>query len=214
MPLKPLLLAFPLIALAACAARPSETRPAPAREELYRVDSPAEILAAARSLMASDENMALVTVDDNGQPRVRTVRAFPGDIDPADPRSGMTVWVMTRESTRKVGQVQAHPQVTLYFNDDPKTSYLTIMGTATVHTNPEHPAIRSLLARKELEGYAEYFWPDFPAGFVMIEVTPCWIEFMEPTAIKPQAGSWRPQAVVFDDAGRAGACGRRSAQGE
>jgi general stress protein 26 len=49
----------------------------------------------------------------------------------------MTVWVMTRDSTRKVEQIRHHPQVTLYFNDDTKMSYLTIMGIARVHTDPE-----------------------------------------------------------------------------
>ena len=167
------------------------------RDQLYRSDSPEEIVRAARLLMESDENMALVTVDGDGQPRVRTVRAFLSDVDPADPRSTMTVWVMTRESTRKVEQIRQHPEVTLYFNDDPTVSYLTVMGTATVHTDPELPAIKSMLARKELEGYADFFWPEFPNGFVMIEIRPNWIEFMGP-GIKNHPEHWRPQAVEFD----------------
>src|SRR6186713_965630 len=78
--------------------------PQAAPEELYRVDKPEDILKAARALMESDENMALVSVDNQGQPRVRSVRAFLNDTDPSDPRVGMTVWVMTRDSTRKVEQ--------------------------------------------------------------------------------------------------------------
>ena len=97
--------------------------PAPPPEELYQVDTQAAILKAARALMESDENMALVTVDDKGQPRVRSVRAFLAAVDPNDASKGMTVWVMTRDQTRKLEQIRRHPQVTLYFNDDAKVSY-------------------------------------------------------------------------------------------
>lgn len=141
--------------------------------------------------MKSDESMALVTVDDLGQPRVRTVRAFLSEVDPDDARKGMTVWVMTRESTRKVEQVRQHPQVTLYFNDDANLSYLSIMGDGLVHTDPDDPKVKPFLA---LEGYKEFFWPRFPDGFVMIEVTPRWIEFMGPS-IKNHKETWRPQTV-------------------
>ncbi|HEX7707336.1 MAG TPA: pyridoxamine 5'-phosphate oxidase family protein [Thermoanaerobaculia bacterium] len=179
-----------LVVLVGCSAQPVPSAPG---TELYRVESPEAILQAARSLMEADGNMALVTVDDDGQPRVRTVRAFLTDVDPADPGKGMTVWVMTRQSTRKVEQVRNHPRVTLYFNDDVKFSYLTIMGTGIVHTDPSVPAVQPFL---KLEGYKEFFWPNFPEGFVMIEVRPHWIEFMGP-GIRNHQEHWRPQSVVF-----------------
>jgi len=164
----------------------------PERDELYRVDTPEAILKAARALMESDENMALVTVDDKGQPRVRTVRAFLSEVDSHDARKGMTVWVMTRNTTRKIKQIRQHPQVTLYFNDDAKVSYLTIMGTAVVHTDPNNPKVKPFV----LDGYKEFFWPQFPMGFVMLEIIPRWIEFMGP-GIKNHKENWRPQAVEF-----------------
>jgi general stress protein 26 len=164
----------------------------PAKDELYRVDTPEAILKAARALMQSDENMALVTVDNEGQPRVRTVRAFLTDVDPLDVRRGMTVWVMTRDTTRKIKQIRKRPQVTLYFNDDAKVSYLTIMGTAVVHTDPNNPRVKPFV----LDGYKEFFWPQFPKGFVMLEIIPRWIEFMGP-GIKNHKENWRPQSVEF-----------------
>lgn len=184
--------------LGGCSSAPMTGGTTPATDSLNRAADPGQVLKAARLLMESDENMALVTVDDNGQPRVRTVRAFLSDMNPADPRSSMTVWVMTRDSTRKIEQIRRHPQVSLYFNDDAKVSYLTVMGTASVHTDPQHPTIRSILARPALEGYAEYFWPDFPSGFVMLEIKPDWIEFMDQEKLTPHRTTWRPQAVVFD----------------
>lgn len=194
-----LFLASAIAVLCGCASSPSTLGSGPATDSLYLASDREQLLQAARLLMESDENMALVTVDGNGQPRVRTVRAFLADVDPADPRASMTVWVMTRDSTRKVDQIRNHPRVSLYFNDDANVSYLTVMGTASIHTDPRHPAIQSILARPALEGYADYFWPEFPKGFVMLEIKPNWIEFMEQHKAKPQHETWRPQAIVFDE---------------
>ena len=150
-----------LFVLAVCSAGAQTRVPArPEGDELYRVDTPEAILKGARALMKSDENMTLVTVDNKGQPRVRTVRAFLPEVDPLDARKGMTVWVMTRDTTRKIRQIRQHPQVTLYFNDDAKLSYLSIMGTAVVHTDPENPRVKPFV----LDGYKEFFWPQFPGG--------------------------------------------------
>ena len=165
----------------------------PPKEELYRVDAPEAIVKAARKLMEADENVALITVDGKGQPRIRTVKAFLNPVDLNDSRKSMTVWVMTRESTRKVEQIRRHGQVVLYFNDDTKVSYLSVMGKARLHTDPENPKVKPFL---QMEGYKEFFWPQFPKGFVMIEVVPNWIEFMGP-GIKNHKENWRPQAVEF-----------------
>ena len=160
--------------------------------ELYKVASDSAILSAARALMIADSNVAVVTVDSIGQPRVRTTKAFVSPVDAADPAKGVTVWIMTRLTTRKVDQIRRHPQVTLYFNNDDRIEYATIMGTATIHRDPNHPQ-----ARKFYEGgYKDFFWPDFPKDFVMIEVRPFWLEYLGP-AIAAHADTWRPQAVVF-----------------
>jgi general stress protein 26 len=131
---------------------------------------------SARSLMQADSAVALVTVDSSGQPRVRTVRAFLDPVDPARLASGATVWVMTRLSTRKVDQIRAHPQVTLYFNNDDRQSYASIMGTAVVHTDPNHPGAK----RHYDDEYVKFFWPDFPRDFVMLEIRPRWLEYLGP----------------------------------
>ena len=160
--------------------------------ELYRVTDEAAILAAARTLMVADENAALVTVDPSGQPRVRTVRAFPDEVDPAKPAKGMTVWIMTRRSTRKIEQIRQHPQVTLYFNNDATNSYLTIMGTAIVHTDPDNQEAKRFYD----DEYAAFFWPELAKDFVMIQVKPRWIEFMG-QGVPNHPETWRPQSVEF-----------------
>jgi general stress protein 26 len=160
--------------------------------ELYKVASDSAILAAARALMLADSNVALVTVDSLGQPRVRTTKAFVAPVDSTDPAKGVTVWIMTRLGTRKVDQMRRHPQVTLYFNDDKRAEYATIMGTATIHRDPNHPQAKAFYEG----GYKEFFWPDFPRDFVMIEVRPLWLEYLGP-GIAGHPMTWRPQAVVF-----------------
>jgi general stress protein 26 len=100
---------------------------------------------------------------------------------------------MTRFTTRKVAQVRAHPQVTLYFNDDETDSYASIMGTAVVHTDPAHPGAKRRYEGEDVKAY----WPDFPRDFVMLEIRPQWLEFIGPTIANDER-TWRPQAVVFD----------------
>lgn len=161
-------------------------------EERYRATDEATILAAARALMFADENVALVTIDSTGQPRVRTVRAFPAEVDSADPARGMTVWIMTRRSTRMIEQIRHHPKVTLYFNDDAALSYLTIMGEAFLHADPENEEAKRFYD----DEYAAFFWPDIKKDFVMIQVKPRWIEFMGPD-VPNHPENWRPQFVEF-----------------
>lgn len=163
------------------------------RHELRLATDPAEVLAAARALMEADPVAALATVDADGRPRVRSVRVFLDPADPSHPASGFTVWVMTRLTTRKILQIRTNPLATLYFNDDQRESYATIMGTAIVHTDPEHPGAR----RHHEQVDRAFFWPDFPRDFVMLEIRPAWVEFIGPEAANDER-TWRPQAVVFD----------------
>lgn len=153
---------------------------------------PASIVAAARALMTADPNAALVTVDEDGRPRVRSVRAWLSGADWQDPTKPITIWILTRAESRKVHQIRNHSLVTLYFNDDEKITYATVMGTATVLTDPALPQLQPFLD----EETKNYFWPSFPKGFAVIEVSPHWLEFMSP-ASPPDKATWRPQAVLF-----------------
>lgn len=187
-----------LLTAAACAActlpatRPGEA-PAGVPSDLRLATEPAAVIKGARALMEADQNVGLVTVDDSGRPRIRTVRAFLDPVDPERQSSGFTVWVMTRLSTRKIEQIRADPRVTLYFNDDAQVTYASIMGRAVVHTDPEHAAAKRHYDTED----AKFFWPDFPRDFVMLEVCPQWLEYIGP-GVANDDRTWRPQAVVFE----------------
>ena len=162
------------------------------RAELSPGRDSAVLLDSADALIARDSSVALVTVDDSNRPRVRSVRAFRLK-NPATARDRFTVFILTRQSTRKVDQIAKNPLVTLYFNEDQHTSYATIMGRATIHRDPKNPRLQSFLDPATVK----FFWPAYPNDFIMIEVVPDWLEFIGP-GLWNDPDNWRPQAVVFE----------------
>ncbi len=155
-------------------------------EELYKADDETTILAAARAIIGDDPNCALITIDPEGQPRVRTVRA-------STPEEDMTIWIATRPSTRKVKQIQQNDKVALYFNDDAKSSYVSVMGRATLHDDLDTKEKKNFFDEDSLER----FWPHFPDNYLLIRVEPIWIEVMG-HGIEGHPETWRPQAVVLE----------------
>ena len=194
------LIAAFVVSGAACSGRPQsdaaasrEARPTVPRAELSLAKNPGLVLDSANALIARDSSVGMVTVDDTGRPRIRTVRAFRLE-RPATSRERFTVFILTRSSTRKVGQIAANSLVTLYFNEDQHVTYATLMGQATVHRDPKNPRLQRFLVDSAT---VRFFWPDFPRDFVMIEVVPDWLEFIGP-GLWNDPNTWRPQAVVFE----------------
>jgi general stress protein 26 len=168
------------------------TTPTVPRSELSLARDTAVVLDSADALIARHSFVGLVTVDEFNRPRVRTVRAFRLK-QPTTARERFSVFILTRPSTRKVDQIAKNPLVTLYFNEDQRAAYATIMGRATVHRDPKNPRLQPFLDSATVK----FFWPAFPRDFVMIEVTPDWLEFIGP-GIWNDPNTWRPQAVVFE----------------
>ena len=162
------------------------------RAELSLAHDTAVVLDSADALIGRQLFVGLVTVDESNRPRVRTVRAFRLK-NPSTARERFTVFILTRPSTRKVDQIAKNPLVTLYFHEDQRAAYTTIMGRATVHRDPKNPRLQSFLDSATVH----FFWPAFPRDFVMLEVTPDWVEFIGP-GIWNDPNTWRPQAVVFE----------------
>ena len=157
--------------------------PALAVEGLYQTIQDEEILRAARAIIAADPDAALVTVDGNGQPRIRTVTA-------STPESDMTIWVATKPNTRKISQLRNNPKVALYFNNDAAFSYVSIMGTATLHDDLATKAAKNFYPKDELQKH----WPDYPNDYLLIKITPMWIE-VEGHGVTGHANTWQPQGL-------------------
>jgi general stress protein 26 len=162
------------------------------RAELSLARDTAVVLDSADALIARDSSVGMVTVDEFNRPRIRTVRAFRLK-NPSTARDRFAVFILTRTSTRKIDQIAKNPLVTLYFNEDQRAAYATIMGRATVHRDPKNPRLQPFLDSATVK----FFWPAFPRDFVMIEVTPDWLEFIGP-GLWNDPNTWRPQAVVFE----------------
>lgn len=143
----------------------------------------AQILAEATALIARVRYAALITVDEQGQPRSRVVDAFA-------PEDDLTIWIATRPSTRKVAQIRTNPSVTLYYWDPDRKSYLSIMGQGEV---VEDIPIKQRM-RREVDSASLY--PDFPRDYVLLKVTPTWLEGVLP-GFRGDPQSWAPVAVAF-----------------
>jgi general stress protein 26 len=88
--------------------------------------SRADLIAAAREIIASQQYCALITQDEEGRSQARTVNPFP-------PEEDMAVWFATSTLTRKVQQIRRDPRVTLYYaNHAQATGYVAIIGKAVL----------------------------------------------------------------------------------
>lgn len=142
------------------------------------------LLAAARAVMDAAHYCALVTVDAVGVPQARTMDPFP-------PEDDMTVWLGTNRRTRKVEQIGANPQVTLYYQAPDGSGYVTILGRARLVDDQGEKASRW---KPEWEA----FYPDRARDYLLIEVVPERLEVVDYSrGIVTVSESWTPPSVVF-----------------
>jgi len=143
------------------------------------------LINAAKEIMTSARYCALITLDEEGRPRVRVMDAFA-------PEDDLTVWFGTNPKTRKVAQIAKDPRVTLYYLDKDASGYVMIHGTAGLVNDP---------VEKEAHWKEEWkaFYPDYPEGYLLVKVTPQWMEIVSYTRnITGDSITWKPPIVDFD----------------
>jgi general stress protein 26 len=156
-------------------------------DDLYRIDDPATIMAAAREIMKEDWVGVLVTVDQNGMPRARPVGV-------GDPTDDWSLGIATRRGSRKTKQIAANPKAALHFGFDDITGghknsyYASFMGVASVHIDA-----KSIAAHGPGEEYRGQ-WPDYPNDLALIRFKPEQLEVMG-KGIKQSKQLWQPQGV-------------------
>ena len=146
--------------------------------------SRADLIAAAREIVTAQQYCALITLDENGRPTVRTMNPFP-------PEDDMTVWIATSTLTRKVQHIRRDPRVTLYYADHSKaTGFVAITGRAVLVDD-----------RAEMIKRKRAYWDSAFPGFknlVLIKVIP---ERMDVLNYKAGAVNdpvtWRTPSVEF-----------------
>jgi general stress protein 26 len=161
----------------------------PVSDDLYRIDDPKVIMAAAREIMKEDWVGVLITIDLNGMPRARPV----GVNDPTDDWS---LWMSTRRGSRKTKQIMANSRAALHFglddipNGTKNSYYASFTGRASVHTDA-----RSIAAHGPPEQYRSQ-WPNYPDDLALIRFAPQTLEVMG-KGIQPNKQHWQPQGVSF-----------------
>ncbi|MFK5856995.1 MAG: pyridoxamine 5'-phosphate oxidase family protein, partial [Bacteroidota bacterium] len=117
---------------------------------------------AAREIIIDAGTCALITLDDEGKPRARTM-------DPFIPENDFTVWFGTNSNSRKVEQIKKDPTVTLYYFDAKSQGYVVISGTAQLVNDSE---------KKEKYWKEEWkdYYPNKGDNYLLIKVTPKWLE--------------------------------------
>ena len=157
----------------------------PAQQPVTATPSHDQLITAARKVMESARFCALVTVDEAGLPRARTM-------DPFLPDANMVVWLATNPRSRKVEQIRGNPHVLLYYSDPEGMGYVTLTGTARLVDDPREKARRW---KEEWAG----FYPDREHDELLIEVTPDRLEvFSAAHGIEGNPETWAPPSVRFD----------------
>ena len=135
--------------------------------------------------MSSVKACALITLDEENRPRVRAM-------DPFLPESDFTVWFGTNPNSRKVAQIKNNSKVTLYYLEKGSTGYVMIHGNATLVNNQEEKDTRW---KEEWEA----FYPNRTEDYLLIKVTPIWMEVVSYTYnILGDPVIWEPPVVFFD----------------
>jgi general stress protein 26 len=116
------------------------------------------LLTYARMIVDSSDSHVLITVDESGKPRARTMSPF-------SPEENWTVWLGTFPTSRKAKQIKNYPNVVVFYYDSKSYSYVNISGTAKLVNDPD------LKAKYWKDGWKR-FYPDRDKDYILIEVTP------------------------------------------
>jgi len=144
-----------------------------------------ELMNAAREIMTAAGTCALITVDEEGRPRVRVM-------DPFLPESDFTIWFGTNSKSRKVDQIKKNSKVTLYYLDSDASGYVMVHGIAQL-----------VNGQMEKEKYWKDAWEDFypnkSENYLLIKVSPEWMEVISISrGINGDPTTWQPPVILFD----------------
>jgi len=144
-----------------------------------------KLISAAKEIMAEAGTCALITLDEKDLPMVRVM-------DPFLPESDFTVWFGTNSKSRKVNQIKKNPNVSLYYLDGDASGYVVIHGTAQLVDDQREK-------EKWWKVEWEAFYPNKAEDYLLIKVTPQWMEILSTTrGILGDPITWEVPVVFFD----------------
>lgn len=145
------------------------------------------LLDAAREVINKVRFCALVTIDENGDPQVRTMDPFPPQLDWA-------IWMATNASTRKVFQIRDNARVALHYFDPADPGYVTLTGKARIVSNAVEKA-------RHWKPEWAAFYADEHRGedYVLIEFRPERLEIVSTSRkIASEPSTWSAAVVEFE----------------
>jgi general stress protein 26 len=175
--------------LAAAMALPmAMSTPAPATAQAATSAQPdrAAVIKVAAGIMQRARYCTLVSVGEDGHPQARIMDAFP-------PEGEMVVWMATNALSRKVSEIRKDPRVTLSYFDAKTTSYVMLLGRASLVSDPADKAKRWKDAWAKL-------YKDRNRGddYLLIKVTPIRLEVSaEGEGVKHDPTTWRATVIDF-----------------
>lgn len=153
-------------------------------QEFSKEYSEDRLKSAAHEIMIRARYCALITIDQDGKPRARTM-------DPFEPDSSFTVWFGTNIHSRKVLQIKYDPRVTLYYFEPQSEGYVVIQGTAHLVNDP---GIKKIYWKEE---WTE-FYPNPAEDYLLIQVIPDRLEISSTNhGIYSDPETWEPPSIIF-----------------
>jgi len=144
------------------------------------------VLKAAREIARKARFATFITIGPEGQPQARIVDALGPDED-------FAVWVATNPATRKVAEIAKDPRVTVSFFEPSMPAFVTLIGTATVVTDP------SVKGKHWKESWAPFYRNESRgADFALLKFVPRRLEVVsEKDGLVNEPATWRPVTVDF-----------------
>jgi len=144
------------------------------------------LITTAREIMKNARFCALVTLDQTGQPQVRTM-------DPFAPEENMVVWFGTNSNTRKVKEIHNDPRVSLYYTNPGGSGYVTITGIAHIVD----------YEREKLKWWKEdwnNYYGDKKNNYILIKVVPERLDILSyKHGIIGDPENWRTPSIKFKE---------------
>jgi general stress protein 26 len=124
------------------------------------------LLSIARTIIDSSECQVLVTIDEEGRPRVRAMSPFP-------PEADWVIWLGTSPDSKKIRQIRAKPEVAVYYYAPDRVSYVSVSGEAEIVDDT------GLETTYWKDGWERFFQAPGTA-YVLIRVRPSVLEVYSP----------------------------------
>jgi general stress protein 26 len=143
------------------------------------------VIRAARDIISSSSTCALVTIDENGNARVRTM-------DPFSPDENFSVWLATSPKSRKVDEIKNNGKVSLYYSGSDSNGYVTLYGYARLVDDQTEKN------KRWKEEWAE-FYPNRPHDYLLIHFKPTSLEVINyRLGISGNPDTWQPASLQFN----------------